>query len=130
MPSRSMHASNTSLFTSAAASFPIDPSGPGAPVGEAEHLGADPQLGDPVASHGVAGAAGPDLEEAVDGALAAPATLPADRHPFVHEGGHRHPPAVSLGAQSLVVGDADVGEVDLVELGLSGHLKEGSHLDA
>ena len=54
----------------------------------------------------------------------------ADRHPLVHERGERHAPAVADVAEALGVGDADVGEVHLVELGLARHLTQRPHLDA
>ena len=54
----------------------------------------------------------------------------ADRHPLVHERGQGDPPAVARRAEALAVGDADVGEVHLVELGLAGHLAQRPHLDA
>ena len=54
----------------------------------------------------------------------------ADRHPLVHQGGERDPPAVADVADAVRVRDADVGEVDLVELGLAGHLAQRSHVDA
>ena len=54
----------------------------------------------------------------------------ADGHPLVHQGGRGHPPPGADGVEALAVGDADVGEEDLVELGVTGDLAQGADLDA
>ena len=53
-----------------------------------------------------------------------------DRRALVHQRGHGHPPAVAHATDAVGVGHADVGEVDLVELGLAGHLAQRTDLDA
>ena len=54
----------------------------------------------------------------------------AHGHPLVHERGERDPPALADRAEPLRVRDAQVGEVDLVELGVAGELPQRTHLDA
>ena len=53
-----------------------------------------------------------------------------DGDPLVHQRRERDPPPLADVAEPLLVGDADVGEVHLVELGLTGDLVERAHLDA
>ena len=50
--------------------------------------------------------------------------------PLVGQRGAGHRPALPLDADQLLGGDEDVGEEDLVELGVTGHLDERAHLDA
>ena len=129
-----------SLLRSADIALPIEPSGPGLPtdaqlpgadVGEPEHLGADPEGHQLVLAGGVVVA--PRLP-GLDGLADEPGALrghpAADGDPLVHEGGEHDPPAVARLAEALGVGDARVGEVHLVELGLAGDLVERPHLDA
>ena len=54
----------------------------------------------------------------------------ADGHPLVHERGLRDPPAFADRAEALRVRDADLGQEDLVELGLTGDLAQRPDLDA
>ena len=49
---------------------------------------------------------------------------------LVGQGGHRHPPPLADVADPVGVGDPHLGDVDLVELGLTGHLAQRAHLDA
>ena len=107
----------------------------GADVGEPQDLGLDPQLGQPVAVDRVLVACLllPDAHRLGDGAAspgrAAPPPPPMVRA-LVHQGGHRHPPALADVADAVGVGDPHVGEVHLVELGLAGDLAQRPHLDA
>ena len=55
---------------------------------------------------------------------------PAEHDALVHQGRDRHGPALADVADALGVGDAGVGEEDLVELGFAGHLAQRAHLDA
>ena len=77
----------------------------------------------------------PPLVPQVDGEadVALPPSLlahGADRDPLVHQRGERHPPPLAGLAEALAVGDADVGEVHLVELGVARHLPQRPDLDA
>ena len=54
----------------------------------------------------------------------------ADGDALVHQRGLGDPPALADLAEAVGVGDADVGEEDLVELGLAGDLAQRPHLDA
>ena len=53
----------------------------------------------------------------------------ADGHALVHQRGQRHLPAVADGAEALAVGDADIGEVYLVEAAPAGGLLDRADLD-
>ena len=130
----------TSLFRSADAILPIEPSGPGiahlavlvgADVREPQHLGADPQLHHLV-ELGLT-ALGREvlerLDERADDARAPLRDRAADRDPLVHQRGQRHAPAVADRAEALAVGDPGVGEVHLVELGLARHLAQRPDVD-
>ena len=55
---------------------------------------------------------------------------PGDADPLVAEGAHGHHPALALAAQPVVDRDVDVGEVDLVEHLVAGHVADGAALDA
>ncbi len=81
----------------------------------------------------VAGLFVPDAQGLGDGArspgrLAASAA--ADAGALVHQRGHRHAPALADIADAVGVGDADLGHVDLVELGLAGDLAQRPDLDS
>src|SRR4029077_5708668 len=103
----------------------------GADVREPGALGGGPQLHEPVALDGVAVAALlVQLDGLGDGASAARRGSPTESDAFVHERGHRDAPPVTDVAEPLGVGDADVGEVHLVELRLACHLAEGTYVDA
>ena len=65
-----------------------------------------------------------------DHARAARVHLTADRHALVHQRRERDAPAFADVAEPFAVGDAHVGDVHLVELGLAGRLHERPHLDA
>jgi hypothetical protein len=65
-----------------------------------------------------------------DRARAAPAAAAAERAAFVHQRRHRDVPPVADGAEPVGVGNAGVGEVHLVELGLAGQLPQRPRLDA
>ena len=54
----------------------------------------------------------------------------ADRHPLDVEGGVGDPPPVADRADPLTVRNPDVGEKDLVELGLAGDLAQRPDFDA
>ena len=54
----------------------------------------------------------------------------ADGGALVHQRGHGHPPALADVADAVGVGHPHLGQVDLVELGLAGHLAQRPHLDA
>ena len=64
------------------------------------------------------------------GAGAGHADPAADRRALVRQRRHRHPPALADVTDPVGVGDAHVGEVHLVELGLAGDLAQRSDLDA
>ena len=72
----------------------------------------------------------PHLDRFADEATAPCWNLAADGHPLVHQRREHDPPAVADVAEPLGVGDPDVGEVHLVELGLAGDLVQRPHLDA
>ena len=77
-----------------------------------------------------AGCSLPRLHRDRDDAAAARRDLAADRHALVHERRERDAPAFADVAEPFGVGDAHVGHVDLVELGLARRLHERPHLDA
>src|SRR5438105_3907545 len=52
-----------------------------------------------------------------------------ERRALVHERGDRHPPAVALPADDVLVGDARLLDEQLVELRLAGDLAQGTDLD-
>ena len=54
----------------------------------------------------------------------------ADGHALVHQRGQRYPPAVADGAQALVIGHTQVGEIHLVEAGLAIDLFDRADVDA
>ena len=91
-----------------------------------------PQLSQPVAQHRrlQVRARRPQRDRLRDGARAAAAAAPAERRALVHQRGHRDAPAVADVSEPVLVRDAGVGEVDLVELGLPGQLAQRSGLDA
>ena len=106
----------------------------GPQVREPQGLGVDPQLHQLVAEHRVlVGALAPRgarprrWGRCPAGRVPPPA---ADGGALVHQRGHRHPPAVAHVADAVGVGDADVGQVDLVELRLAGDLAQRPDLDA
>ena len=106
---------------------------PGPDVGEPQDLGLDPQPHQPVALGGAAVATSSvqirtaSAMAPTPGAGAAPA---ADGGALVGQRRHRHPPALAGVADAVGVGDAHVGDVHLVELGLAGDLAQRPHLDA
>ena len=124
------------------ASLPTEPSGPGralladlrrADVGEPVDLGLDPEPGELVtvgAAHRRPCVLLVHVAHERDQARTLRVHLAADRHPLVHERRERHVPALADVAEPLAVGDAHVGEVHLVELGLAGRLHERPHFDA
>ena len=107
------------------------PVGCGPQVGQPVDLGGDPQLHDTVALHRVVGlGALPGVDQVADrtGALRRCGT--ADGDAFVHERCDRHRPTPALVVEAHTVGNPHVGEVDLVELCVAGHLAKGSGLDS
>ena len=72
----------------------------------------------------------PDVDRLADGAAAARRHVAADRHPLVHQCGQGHGPPLADVAEALAVGDAHVSHEHLVELRLTRHLPERSHVDA
>ena len=54
----------------------------------------------------------------------------AEGDPLVHQRGDRDPPPGADVAEPALIGDAYVGEVHLVELGVAGHLPQRAYLDA
>ena len=66
----------------------------------------------------------PGLQDPVHGRLAGIPGVAADGHPLVHERGQRHPPAVAHVAHPVGLRHLGVGQVDLVELRLAGHLAQ------
>ena len=99
---------------------------------EALRLRAQPQLREPVPQHRrvTLGARRPQRGGIGDGARAAPTAATTERGAFVHQRRHRHVPAVAHLTEAVLVRDARVGEVDLVELGLPCHLAQRPGLDA
>src|SRR5690606_2313016 len=101
-------------------------------AGEAGHLGVDPQGEQPLVQ--VVGAQvgpfAPGPHDRADHAALAGQPHAADGDALVVQGGLRDPPSVTGLAQAVGVGYADVGEEDLVELGLAGDLAQRPHLDA
>ena len=128
-------------FSSAPTSLPMEPSGPGPPTvaearersdGEALRLGPQPQLGEPIPQHGglQIRAGGPQRNSVGDRARPSAAAAGSERAALVHQRGHRDPPPVADRAEAVRVGDAGVGHVHLVELGVTGHLAQRPGLDA
>ncbi len=128
-------------FVSANASLATEPSGPGRArlavgrrpcVREPQHLGVDPEAGEPVAAHVVValGVLAPDLERVADGTRLPAGNRAADRHALVHQRGERDPPPVAEAADAVGVGHAHTGQVHLVELGLAGDLTQRPDVDA
>ena len=98
--------------------------------GQPQGLGLDPQPHHPVEVDagplaGVHAAVG--VHQHVGG-LAPSGVVAADGGPLVHQRGEGHPPALAHRADAAGVGHPHVGEVDLVELGLAGHLAQGPDL--
>src|SRR3954453_13488370 len=141
-----------SLLRSADAILPIDPSGPGSPIlrfwlarmlvspstsAPARNLITQPPLARPPLHPlvprprilAVLGQSGPRRYERLDRPRALCRNGAADRHSLVHQRRQRHAPAVARISEHLGIGDAGIGEVDLVELGLTRHLPQRSHLD-
>ena len=106
--------------------------GAGPHVGEAGHLGLHPQRHQAFALGGGLVRPSPSRCAAPRGwgPSCAPRTPAADGDALVHQRGHGHPPPGAHGVEALRVGDADVGEEHLVELGVAGDLAQGAHLDA
>ena len=128
-------------LSSAPTSLPIEPSGPGPPTvaaarerSEVSRWASDRSHSwvQPVPQHrGLqVGPRRPQRDGVGDGARPAPAAAAAERAALVHQRGHRDAPAVADVAEPVRVGDAGVGEVDLVELGLPGQLAQRPGLDA
>ena len=131
-----------SLFRSADAILPIEPSGPGSPIlrfwlarmfvsrSTSARIHSFITSSRVAASLRSLGQVAPHLDQRGDRARALRRDRAADRDPLVHQRGQRDPPAVAGLAEQLGVGDAGVGEEDLVELGLAGHLAQRPDLDA
>ena len=128
-------------LSSAPTSLPTDPSGPGPPTVAVARdrsevsrcaLGAQPQLGEPVSQHRrlQVRARRPQGDCVGDRARPAPAAAGAERASLVHQGGHRDPPTVADLTEPVRVGDARIGHVDLVELGVAGELAQRPGLHA
>ena len=106
------------------------PRGFGRPeIGQPLHFRFDPELHQPVpAGRVLLPPLAPQLDGSPDGAPATWLHAASDRHPLVHEGDQRAVPALADLAQAFAVGNADVGEELLVELGITGHLAKGPHI--
>ena len=94
-----------------------------------QRLELDPGLRDPVAEPIVELAAAGQVEQLADRDLERPRERKSEGRPLVHERRHRHLPALSGPADHVFGGDLDVGEEDLVELGLPRDLCQRPHLD-
>ena len=128
-------------FASDQTSFDAEPSGPGTPVFVSavsdavvrvlERLQLDPLARDPVEQHRVGDV--PLLRERdqlAHGDVERRGEREPERAALVEQRRHRDLPAVADLAEQVLLRHLDVGEEDLVELGVAGDLHERPHLDA
>ena len=128
-------------LSSAPTSLPTDPSGPGPPTvavardrSEVSRCASARSHSwvEPVSQHRrlQVRARRPQGDCVGDRARPAPAAAGAERASLVHQGGHRDPPTVADLTEPVRVGDARIGHVDLVELGVAGELAQRPGLHA
>ncbi len=72
----------------------------------------------------------PDPNGLTDQSPTPPGHCAADGDALVHERRDRDAPTLTFVTDARTVGDMDVGEEDLVELGLTGDLEQRAHVDA
>ena len=97
----------------------------------ADHLVVDGERSEPVSEHRVVEPLlAPDAPCRAERALPDLGALAADHAAFAGDRAHHDPPAGPELADAVLSGHDDVGEEDLVELGVAGHLAKRADVDA